>query len=93
MSKSLEVKSIRLSTKIGEHDLATKANQANKFLEKGHKIKIEIILKGRENMHSDIAKEVMDSFKQRLTVATSLEQDYSKQGNKLFTILMPTKTN
>ena len=92
-NKSLEVKSIRLSSKIGEHDMDTKANQANKFLEKGNKIKVEIILKGRENQHADLARATMDEFKTKLTVATEVEQDFSRQGTKVFIILMPKSTN
>ena len=39
-SKSKDVKSIRMSMKIGEHDKDTKLKQANNFLNKGHKIKV-----------------------------------------------------
>jgi translation initiation factor IF-3 len=92
LGKTLDVKSIRISMKIGEHDLDTKVKQANKFLEKGHKIKVELILRGREFKHMDIAKETVRVFSQKLEVPTTVEQTVTKQGNKLFTILIPEKT-
>ncbi len=88
-SKTKEVKSVRLSIKIGDHDKETKLRQANKFLEKGHKIKIELILRGREMKHQDLAKEMMREFIKLLGTPVTVEQDITKQGNKLFIILIP----
>lgn len=90
-SKTLEVKNIRLSMKIGEHDKQTKIKQANKFLDKGHKVKVELIVRGREFTHLDLAKDMVRQFKDELAVQTQVEQDVTKQGNKLFMILIPEK--
>lgn len=46
--KEVEVKNIRLSIGTGVHDLELKAKQADKFLKDGDKIKIDLMLKGRE---------------------------------------------
>lgn len=89
--KSLETKSIRLSMQIGEHDKETKMGQAVKFLEKGHKLKIEMILRGREMQHLDMAKTIIHDFRAKIPTANEIEQDVSKQGNKIFLIIMPTK--
>ncbi len=88
-NKTKEVKSIRLSMKISEHDKATKLKQADKFLSKGHKIKVELILRGREMKHRDLAKEHLRDFVHSLETPTEVEQDITKQGNKLFIILIP----
>lgn len=69
-SKEVEVKGIRLSFKIGTNDLDVRRKQASKFLDKGHKIRIEMILRGREKAHFDRAKEVIDTF------IESLKQDH-----------------
>lgn len=89
MSRSLEMKNIRLSLQIGDHDKETRLLQAQKFLEKGHKIKLEIILKGRELSHMDIARNVLRSFQTGLNLPVAVEQDVTKQGNKIFLILAP----
>lgn len=91
--KSLEVKSIRLSTKIGEHDEAVRLKQAEKFLEKGHKVKVEIIMRGREMQHQYLGKQTMMDFHAKLAVPTTIEQNVTRQGNKIFLILMPVKAN
>jgi translation initiation factor IF-3 len=88
-AKTLDVKSIRISLKIGDHDKQTRIKQANKFLEKGHKIKIELILRGREFTHLDLARQAVREFKDVLDTPTIVEQDVTKQGNKLFIILIP----
>lgn len=91
-SKTLDVKSIRLSTKINEHDRETKIIQADKFLAKGHKVKVELILKGREMQHIDLARETLMNFRRGLAQPTQIEQDTTKQGNKIFLILLPDRS-
>src|SRR3989338_7192708 len=61
-SKEVEIKGVRLSLRIGDHDLETRHHQAKSFLEDGDKVKIEIILRGREKGHQDIAREVVKKF-------------------------------
>ncbi len=61
-SKEVEVKGIRLKYRIGKSDLEVRRNQAAKFLEKGHKVKIEMQLRGREREHKDRAKEIINNF-------------------------------
>ena len=46
--KQIEVKGVRISVRIGPHDLQFKADQAVKFLQKGNKVKVEMFLRGRE---------------------------------------------
>ncbi len=88
--KNLEMKGIRLSVKISEHDMEMRKKQAEKFLEKGHKIKVEIILRGREHKHIPIAREVITKFINNLSINTVVEQELKKQGSKL-TAVVATK--
>ncbi|HRY63471.1 MAG TPA: translation initiation factor IF-3 [Patescibacteria group bacterium] len=60
--KVSELKSVRLSFRIKGQDLETRRSQAMNFLSAGHKVKIEIILKGREKAHKDIALENIKQF-------------------------------
>lgn len=66
-SKEVEVKGIRLSLRIGEGDLNIRLEQAKKFLEKGNKVRIEIILRGREKAHGERAVEIANRFHKMLT--------------------------
>ena len=48
--KVIQVKEIKMSPKIGEHDFQTKMRQAVDFLKEGKRVKITLIFKGRENI-------------------------------------------
>lgn len=48
--KVIQVKEIKISPKIGEHDFQTKMNQALQFLEEGKRVKITLFFRGRENV-------------------------------------------
>jgi translation initiation factor IF-3 len=65
-SKRVELKEIRLGVRTGEHDLDFKRNRAIKFLKEGKKVKIEIVLKGREHTHRDLAREVINEFLEKI---------------------------
>lgn len=82
-SKKVEVKGIRLSFKIGKGDLLTRQKQTAKFLEKGHKVKIEMILRGRERQHTDLAKQIISDFITTLPAEVKVEQPVNKKGHVL----------
>jgi translation initiation factor IF-3 len=71
-TKSLEMKQIRFGLKIGAHDLEIKTKQALKFLEAGHKVKITLVYRGREQAHREIgftlAKKIIDDFGDTIVV-------------------------
>ncbi len=88
-SHTSEIKGIRLSIRIGEHDLETKKTQAEKFLDRGDKVKIELILRGRESGKLDIAYEIIKRF---IVIVSSImpirqEQEIQRQGHKLTAII------
>lgn len=60
--KGGEMKGIRLTFNISLHDMETRAHQAEKFLKKGDKIRIEMPLRGREKAHGEFAKEKLNHF-------------------------------
>jgi translation initiation factor IF-3 len=87
--KSVEVKGIRLSVRIGEHDMMVRKEQAKKFLDQGDKIKAEIILRGREKAHAALAEQTLREFQVMLNadVPVKLEQPLTRQGGQLTIIL------
>lgn len=94
--KKIETKGIRLSVRISKHDFEFRLNQANKFLEKGNKLKIELILKGRERQHPGKAIETIKDFVTEIEKNENLkvvrEQDLTKQGGR-YTIILVNKNN
>jgi translation initiation factor IF-3 len=65
-AKTLDMKQMRFGLKIGAHDLAIKMNKVTKFLEAGHKVKVTLFYRGREQAHKEIgfkiAQEVIEDF-------------------------------
>ena len=59
-AKVLEMKQMRFGLKIGEHDLAIKMGKVKKFLETGHKVKITLFYRGREQAHREIGFKLAD---------------------------------
>jgi len=94
--KKIETKGVRLSVRISKHDFSFRIDQAVKFLQKGNKLKIEIILKGREKAHPEKAAEIINEFVQELenneTLSIQKEQGLTKQGGR-FTIVLVNKND
>ncbi|MFA6304439.1 MAG: translation initiation factor IF-3 [Patescibacteria group bacterium] len=90
--KKVETKGIRISYKIGQHDLDFRKDQALKFLSKGDKVKIEMILKGREKKFNADAFEKMNDFIKLLAqdAKFTVEQPLKRQGGQIFTLITPT---
>lgn len=84
-SRKSEVKGIRLTAKIGEHDLMVRVLAGQKFLDKGDRIKIELQLRGREQAHPEIAGEVINRYIQRLDRETVTEQPITRLGKRFST--------
>jgi len=87
--KKIEIKGIRLSLRIGEHDTEVRVNQAKKFLEQGDKVKVEVILRGRERQHTHLAKSNIDKFIEAVKAAVPImiEQPISMQGGRLSVLI------
>ena len=71
-AKSLEMKQIRFGLKISQHDLGIKLDKVRKFLEAGHKVKITLVYRGREQAHREIgfsiAQRVIDTLGDTIVV-------------------------
>lgn len=85
--KKVDIKGIRISLKIGPHDLEMRKNQALKFLEKGDKVKVEMILRGRERAHRNRAREIIEQFGASLSENIIVEQPLKQQGGRLSMLL------
>ena len=85
--KKVEVKGIRLSLNIAPHDLEMRKNQALKFLERGDKVKAEIILRGRERNFVYRARNIMEEWVKSLGENVIIEQPFMRQGGRLSILL------
>ena len=85
--KVLEVKELRVTPNIEEHDFAFKAKSARKFLEDGNKVKITVRFRGRELNNSKVGEAVLNKFVENLEDIAVAEKKPKLEGRNMFTIL------
>lgn len=88
-SKQQEVKAIRLSMRIGQHDMEVKANKAKEFLTDKNLVKIAMVMKGREMAYMNLAREKMNGFAQMISEKGEIKESPKKQGNNLIMLISP----
>ena len=79
--KGGDLKGIRLTFNISQHDLETRARQSAKFLAKGDFIRVELPLRGREKALQDFAKDKVVKFLETLKALTpiKIERDLKRE--------------
>lgn len=87
--KVINVKEVRLSPTIEEHDFNTKLRNAHKFLEKGDKVKASIRFRGRAITHKDIGQRVLDRFAEECAELATIESKPKMDGRSMFLVLAP----
>ena len=85
--KAVEVKEIRVSSNIGEHDFNFKAKNARKFLEDGCKVKITVRFRGRELNYAKAGEDLLNKFAEELSDVSNLDKKPSLEGKNMFIIL------
>jgi translation initiation factor IF-3 len=85
--KKIMVKGIRLSVRIGEHDLNFKAKQTSEFLASGNKVKVDVVMRGREQAHPELAFDLIKKFQSLITSPFIKEAGPTKMGNTVSIIV------
>src|SRR5438128_716836 len=89
----IKVKEMKLRPKIGEHDFQTKFHAVKSFLEEGDKVKLTIMFRGREMVHQDIGKKLLDRMALELKTISTIERMPLLEGRNMIMILAPPKEN
>ena len=85
--KVLEVKELRVTPNIEEHDFGFKSKNARKFLQDGNKVKITVRFRGREVNNSKAGENVLNKFIEKLEDVATVEKQPKLEGRNMFTIL------
>lgn len=87
--KSGDLKGIRISFNMAQHDLEVRARQAAKFLKMNNKIRIEMRLRGREKALGNVAREKINQFLKTLgeLIGYKTERDLKREPRG-FTIII-----
>ena len=87
--KVVELKEIRLSLNIDTNDFNTKVNQAAKFLQQGHKLKVSIRFRGREMAHTSLGLEVHNRFADALAGKAVIDKQPKLEGRSMMMFMSP----
>lgn len=89
--KALEIKGIRLTFRMAGGDLERQRKLAENFLTKGHSLRVQLLMKGREMAHRDLANEKMDNFIKLLEEVAMPDQHPKGSRNQIIALLRPHK--
>lgn len=89
--KAQETKGIRIGFRTGEHDIDVRVKQAIEFVNKGNKVKVMLVFKGREAQHADMGYAKIKDFAARLDEIAKIDQPPVRQGMQIIMVLSPRK--
>lgn len=89
--KVVNVKEVRLSPNIEDHDISIKANNARKFLLDGDKVKVTVRFRGREAEYSHIGHKILENFVSKIEDVCSVEKPAKLEGRNMILILAPKR--
>ena len=89
-SKQQEVKGIKISPRIAEHDLTFLIKNATRFLEEGNKVKVTCMFKAREVTHPELGRKKLEFFAEQVKELATVERPPQLDGRLMIMVLNPT---
>lgn len=87
--KVVSIKEIKMRPRIDEHDFDVKARNVERFLKDGDKVKCTIMFRGREIVHSELGRKVLQRLSERLQDLCVTEMEPRVEGRNMVTIIAP----
>ena len=84
-----QIKEVKFRTKTEEHDLQTKVKKAKEFLEKGDRVKVHVMYRGREMAHPELGREMMERVIRELEDYGTPTDPGEMLGRNLITVIQP----
>lgn len=84
------LKEMKLRPKISEHDFQTKFGYVKHFLEEGDKVKLTITFRGRELVHQEYGRRLLDRMAEELREIAVIERNPLVEGRNMTMMLSPT---
>jgi len=85
----VQIKEVRLHQKTDKHDVDIKIARAREFLQKKDKVLVNMLFKGREMAHQDIAREKMAYFASQLEEVGKVERPPGMEGRRMSMVIAP----
>jgi translation initiation factor IF-3 len=86
---SQEIKGIRMRPGMETHDFNVRLNATQKFLEDGHKVQATLIFRGREHLHADLGRALLDRLAEGVSSVGQVERPPVLEGRRMSMLLAP----
>ena len=86
---AIHIKEIRLKPKIGDHDYQVKLGFVKKFLERGDKVKVTLLFRGREMAHMELGTRILERLKADIAEVAQIEKPPLREGRAIIMIVGP----
>jgi translation initiation factor IF-3 len=84
-----ELREVRFKVKIGEHDMDLKLRRAEGFLREGDKVKVSVMFRGREIVHPEIGRGLLERVQEKLKDVSVVDKPPTMEGRFMNMILAP----
>lgn len=85
----VKVKEVKVKPNTDEHDLQTKMKHAREFVEKGNKVRITCVFRGREMQHPEFGEKIVRGMIEQLADIATPESPAKMMGRSLSVVLAP----
>jgi translation initiation factor IF-3 len=85
----VRLKEMKLRPKISEHDFQTKFGYVRHFLQEGDKVKLTIMFRGREMVHQEYGRRLLDRMANELKEVATIERNPLVEGRNMIMIMSP----
>jgi translation initiation factor IF-3 len=90
-TSNIGIKEMKYRPKIGPGDFETKTRQVCKFLSEGHKVKVTVMFRGREVIHPDLGRKILERIAELIDGVGKIETEGRLDGRNMVMVLGPDK--
>ena len=87
----IQIKEVKVRPKTEEHDIEIKIRHMREFLDKGHKVKVSLMFRGREISHPELAQRVITRIKEGIQDIAAVESEPRMEG-RFITMIISAKS-
>ncbi len=87
----VQIKEVKVRPKTEEHDIEIKIRHMREFLDKGHKVKVSLMFRGREISHPELAQRVITRIKEGIQDIAAVESEPRMEG-RFITMIISAKS-
>ncbi len=91
-ARATDIKGMRMSPNIGEHDFQVKARQVFNFLKDGHKVRVSMWFRGRQMAHPKIGELLLVRLAETVGEIGGIERPPLLEGRNMIMILTPKRS-